>query len=324
MAPTSAEQACSVLYPSLGRANGSVRSHRIEGTTPAFLQNSVSLKLAAELADDELIVSVSIHNDQVGHHVPTGVTIRNMILLVEATRPADGAKLEHLGEQVVHELGGVGDPEQGYYAGLPGKLYAKINASADGKGPVFFTDAASIVTDNRIAALATDETRYTFRVPSDGGRLKVRARLIYRRSWRALTDQKQWTQDGHGNPLGDVLAPHFGYLMEEAETTLSSDAGAEQGTAGAGGAAGGAGRTAAGHGGAPDDSAAAFAGGAGRASQPPRTEENPGEAGGSGCSCAVREAPLPARVAWSSAAAFLLSAQQYRRRRRLERSIHGG
>jgi len=50
--------------------------------------------------------------------------------------------------------------------------------------------------------------------------LKVRARLVYRRAWRALVDAKQWTTDGHGKPLADIAPPHFGHLMEQAEATF--------------------------------------------------------------------------------------------------------
>ena len=109
---------------------------------------------------------------------------------------------------------------EGYYAGLPGKLFGKINIAEDGSSPTFFTDAVDIVEDNRIPALATDQTSYSFRVPPDAGEIKVRARVIYRRSWRALVDGKQWKYDGHGNPLEDIAPPHFGHLMDMAEMTL--------------------------------------------------------------------------------------------------------
>ena len=54
-------------------------------------------------------------------------------------------------------------------------------------------------------------------MPPGGGTLRVRARLVYRRAFRALVDAKGWTLDGHGNPLEDVAPPYFGHLMEEEE-----------------------------------------------------------------------------------------------------------
>jgi hypothetical protein len=143
-----------------------------------------------------------------------------MILVIDAWREEDSLALTHTGGQVVHNLGGIGDPAFGYYAGLPGKLYAKLNQDALGNSPTFFTDATSLVFDNRIPALATDSTSYTFPVPPGDGTLRVQSRLIYRRAWRALVDAKGWTEDGHGNPLADVQPPHYGHLMESADQTV--------------------------------------------------------------------------------------------------------
>jgi hypothetical protein len=215
---------------SFTRPAGDVRSHTLRGTTPEFLENALSMTMNAQLVDDSLDVGIAITNDQTGHHVPTGVTIRNMILLVEAWRESDGQGLEYTGTQVIHDLGGCApgsnqnecnaDPSEGYYGGLPGRLYAKINMAENQTSPTFFTDAVTIVDDNRIPALATDTTQYQFAVPPGTGQVHVRARVIYRRSWRALVDAKQWTQDGHGQPLEDTAPPHFGHLMTSAEEIL--------------------------------------------------------------------------------------------------------
>jgi hypothetical protein len=150
---------------------------------------------------------------------------------VDCHMAATGAPLEHTGNTVIHDLGGcalpppdacVADLDQGYYGGLPGRLYGKINISEAGGSPTFFTDAVAIVDDNRIPALATDTTNYTFAIPADSGDLEIRARVIYRRSWRALVDGKNWQYDGHGEPLEDIAPPHFGHLMASAEETLSN------------------------------------------------------------------------------------------------------
>ncbi|MAG58160.1 MAG: hypothetical protein CMJ83_17885 [Planctomycetes bacterium] len=203
------------------RDPSTIRSHRIEGTTPEFLEHAVELSITTQLGATSAEVDVTITNQHTGHHVPTGVTVRNMILLVEAWREEGNLELVDTGGQSVHALGGVGDPAQGYYGGLPGKLYAKVNHDASGQGPTFFTDATGITFDNRIAALASDTTHYSFQLPLGGGNFQVRARLVYRRAFRFLVDAKQWTLDGHGNPLADVQAPHFGHLMEERLASFS-------------------------------------------------------------------------------------------------------
>lgn len=219
MPPSGEKAACITLFD-MNRPMGDVRRHTFEGTTPEFLENAVSMTLDAKVEGGALVVDVAVTNDATGHHVPTGVTIRNVILVVEAYREADGLPLVHTGTELVHDLGGVGDPADGYFAGLPGKLFAKVNHDADGNGPTFFTDATGITFDTRIPPLATDTTQYAFELPEGGGDVHVRARLVYRRSWRALVDAKAWVEDGHGQPLEDLAPPHFGHLMELAENVV--------------------------------------------------------------------------------------------------------
>jgi len=204
------------------RDPSTVRTHAIEGTTPAFLDTAVELSIQTQLVGNELQVDVTIDNSLTGHSVPTGVTIRNMILLVEAWEDGQDPLINPLvytGTQTIHELGGIGDPAQGYYAGLPGKLFAKVSHDVNLQAPAFFTDATGDVFDNRIPALAQDDTSYTFAVPNGTGTVQVRARLIYRRAFRALVDAKGWTETGHGAPLEDLIGPDYGHLMEVATET---------------------------------------------------------------------------------------------------------
>lgn len=207
----------SFLLTDPARPSGQMRTHTFEGTTPRFLENAVLLRLDASLVDGEVVVDAAVENHATGHHVPTGVTMRNMILLVEAT-DAEGA-LVHTGAQTVDRMGGEGDPAKGYYAGLPGKLYGKIDRAADGSGPTFFSEAVFVESDTRIPALETDHTRYTFEARGSGA-VTVRARVIYRRGWRAVVDAKEWKTDGHGRPLADLAPPHFGHLMASADTRV--------------------------------------------------------------------------------------------------------
>ncbi|MBZ0268267.1 T9SS type A sorting domain-containing protein [bacterium] len=214
--------ACNEIPPD--RDPETIRHHRIEGTTAPYLENSVTLTCSGDVVGDSLQVQVSILNDLTGHSVPTGLPLRNMVLLVEAWSEGDGP-LAPGGTQVVHDLGGVGDPAQGYYAGLPGKLYAKVTEDIDGESPAFPTDAVAIVFDNRIAALAADVTNYSFALPPLGGTIHARARLIYRRAFREFIDAKGWTTTGLGDPLEDIAPPTFGHLMEEDEFVLVIETG---------------------------------------------------------------------------------------------------
>lgn len=217
-------EVCSIITTP-DRPVESIRNHKIEGSTAAFLENAVTMDMQVSSTDTQISVDVTIDNNLTGHHVPTGVTVRNMILVVEAwvegnDPVTDG--LLHSGTQTIHDLGGIGNPAQGYYAGLAGKFYAKVNHDENGNGPTFFTDATGLTFDNRIAANESDSTSYTFDLPNHQANIRVRARLIYRKAFRFLVDAKSWTQDGHGNPLADVASPHFGHLMESSEVTVNA------------------------------------------------------------------------------------------------------
>ncbi len=310
MPPVNSPAACAML-PDMNRPLGDVRRHTFEGTSAAFLDNAVSIAVEASEAGGAIAATVTIDNDRTGHHVPTGVTIRNAILLVEAYRASDGSPLAPTGDQVVHDLGGVGDPAQGYFGGLPGKLYAKVNHDENGEGPTFFTDATGITFDTRIPALAKDITQYTFDPPQSGGEVVVRARLIYRRSWRALVDAKGWTLDGHGHPLEDLAAPHFGHLMGEATALVDTGGGGPGGggSGGAGGAAGTGGQGAqagsGGNGGGGNGGGGAGNGGGGN--------EPPPEGG-----CGCRAAGAPSNGGLAAAVGLALIAWRRRRGRRVD------
>ena len=223
--PISSDQVVCTVIPTPPRQPERVRSHQILGTSAEFLEHAVELTVDLTTQADQLLIDVELFNAHTGHHVPTGVTIRNMILLVEAW-PQGGDPINdaliYTGNQLVHDLGGIGDPQQGYFAGLPGKYFSKVNHDASGQGPTFFTDATGILFDNRIPALQSDFSQYRFQLPPGTHDIDVRVRLIYRRSFRFLVDAKQWTEDGHGNLLEDLVAPHFGHLMESYENQITT------------------------------------------------------------------------------------------------------
>ena len=210
---------CAVFFPPQPRVGDSLHSHDIQGTSPQFLENAVSLTLDVAQEGFELVIDVSITNDQAGHAVPTGITFRNMILLVEAVT-AGGVPLTQLTGSTLHPLAGVGDPEEGYYSGLPGKLYANVLDGPLGEG-VIFTDSTGTSFDNRISPFATDITTYRFQLPAGVEMGDFRARLIYRRMWRAVIDDKGWEFDGQGNLLADIQPPFFGHPMESAVGSIS-------------------------------------------------------------------------------------------------------
>lgn len=87
----------------------------------------------------------------------------------------------------------MGDPAEGYYAGLPGMGYANIlmeqwkEITPSGA----YWNPTRILSDNRIPAMGSDTTSYIFPAPSDG-RSNIRVTLLYRRPFKELMDLKGW------------------------------------------------------------------------------------------------------------------------------------
>jgi hypothetical protein len=157
-----------------------------------LLRHAVSLTAEADLSDGVLTVQVEIVNDRTGHHVPTDSPLRQMILLVRPT-DAEGNPLAQTAGPILPDWAGVGDPNQGYYAGLAGKAYAKIlEQTWTGVRPTAaYWTMTRIAHDNRIPALESDRTTYTFAAPANGA-IDVEVKLIFRRAFIELVNQKGW------------------------------------------------------------------------------------------------------------------------------------
>jgi hypothetical protein len=138
-----------------------------------------------------VVVDVTILNDQTGHHVPTDSPLRQMILLVRATAP-DGASLPLVDGPTIPGYGGVGDPAAGDYAGLAGKVYAKILTElwTEITPTAAYWNPTRIAIDNRLPAFARDSSRFTFSAAGAPARIDVR--VIFRRAFKELMDQKGW------------------------------------------------------------------------------------------------------------------------------------
>jgi hypothetical protein len=176
------------------RDPGDIHAHTFPGAAnETLLQNSVTMTVEAALHAEELAVSVQIVNDRTGHHIPTDSPLRQLILLVEA-RASSGAPLPQLEGPTVPSWGGVGEPAQGYYAGLPGTAYARIlqelwtEVSPTGA----YWNPTRVLSDNRIPALGSDTSRYLFDASDTSRPLTVTARLLFRRAFIQLMDWKGW------------------------------------------------------------------------------------------------------------------------------------
>ncbi len=186
----------SFVYPEKGglrRNPARILSHQMPGAaSEELLRSALTMKAEARLLGNRLTVDVRITNDKTGHHVPTDSPLRHMILLVIA-RDADGRSLPQVEGPKVPTWGGVGDPQKGNYAGLPGKAFGKVlQEVGTGLAPTgAYWNRTRLLSDNRIAALATDASAYAFTV-HPGGAATVEVRLLFRRAYKELADLKKW------------------------------------------------------------------------------------------------------------------------------------
>ena len=157
-----------------------------------FLQNAVTMTATARREGNTITARVEIINDNTGHHIPTDSPLRHLILLVQAI-DGEGRSLSLLEGTTLPEYAGEGEPGNGYYAGLPGKVFAKIleelwtEVSPTGA----YWNHTRLVSDNRLAAMATDTSTYTFSAIG-GGQVTIEVTLLYRRAFKALMEQKEW------------------------------------------------------------------------------------------------------------------------------------
>jgi hypothetical protein len=168
-------------------------SHRMPGAMDEeLLQNAVSMDVNASRQGEQIVVTVTITNDQTGHHVPTDSPLRHLILLVRAV-DEQGHFLQQSGGPMIPEWAGIGDPNQGYYAGLPGKAFAKVleelwtEVSPSGA----YWNPTRVLYDNRIAAFAADTSTYTFAAVAEN-EVTVDVTLLFRRVFIKLMAQKSW------------------------------------------------------------------------------------------------------------------------------------
>jgi hypothetical protein len=177
------------VFPEMGgyhRDYKPVSNHLMRGINDLdLMENSVTMETTAEIIDGELVVSVGIVNDKTGHHVPTGVPYRHMILLV-TVGDSGGREIPLKSGPVLP--GWIGDLED-----LPGTYFAKIlRDDWTGEAPTaaYWRDI-SLVEDTRIPAFQTASNQFVFRADGEVP-YKVHVQLLYRRAYQQLMEWKGW------------------------------------------------------------------------------------------------------------------------------------
>jgi hypothetical protein len=170
-----------------------INSHLMLGaSSPDFISDAVTMSISGKSEGGQALIEVAVTNSGSGHHLPTGSPLRQMILIVDA-KDANGERLEQISGPQIPEWAGTGSPSEGKFAGLPGVVYAKIlqelwtQVSPSGS----YWNPTRVLSDNRIAALDTDKSEYRFELPIRG-ETEIEVKLIFRRAFIALMDQKGW------------------------------------------------------------------------------------------------------------------------------------
>jgi len=130
----------------LREASHQVNLHEMPGShSISQLDKAVIAKLAADRSGDTVKVRVTLTNAGVGHFVPTGSPMRQIILDVKAT-PAGGDP------QIQHRV--------------LTRTLADATGAAIKKEYVAFLKAAKVLSDTRLAPGETRTESFTFQVPS--------------------------------------------------------------------------------------------------------------------------------------------------------------
>jgi len=191
-----------------GPKRAGVRAHTFIGAhDEGLLKKALSLKVDVQTADGVLAVKTVVENIGAGHKVPGSGPIRNVILKIDVT-DENGTSLAYVGDLrgQLPGIAGMGNPKTKErdaqdWAGLPGKMYAKVYQSAvmpnGQKMPGVGGFAAdSILFDTALKMGEPDAAEFKFKLPEGyNGKVKVNARIYYRWVFKPLADRKGWKVD---------------------------------------------------------------------------------------------------------------------------------
>jgi hypothetical protein len=173
------------------RSPKNIRPHHFDGGTETQLKTALALELEAEISDKTLTINVYITNTNGGHWVPTGETMRSVMLLLKVT-DSNGKPLKMIKGSRLPDWAGKGNAEAGNYAGLPGTVFARVLGDDQGNLHVPFWKATRVISDTRVRPKKTVELKYEFAIEDPEDEPTAEASLIYRPVIRSLATIKNW------------------------------------------------------------------------------------------------------------------------------------
>jgi hypothetical protein len=173
------------------RSPKNIRPHHFDGGTETQLKTALAMELEGEVSDSKLTITVFITNTNGGHWVPTGETMRSVMLLLKVT-DSGGNPLKMIKGGTLPDWAGKGNVTTGNYAGLPGAVFARVLGDDEGNLNVPFWKASRIVSDKRIRPKKTVTLKFEFLVEDPDDEPTAEASLIYRPAFRSLAKIKSW------------------------------------------------------------------------------------------------------------------------------------
>ena len=174
------------------RSPETIHPHLFEGGTETQLKTALAMELEGEVTEGKtLSIDVYITNTNGGHWVPTGETMRSVMLLLRAT-DSKGRPLKMTKGSTLPEWTGKGKREDGNYAGLPGMVFARVLRDEKGNLNVPFWRASGVALDNRIRPKTTVNLKFEFALNDPSDEPTAEAELIYRPVIRPWAEEKSW------------------------------------------------------------------------------------------------------------------------------------
>jgi len=173
------------------RSPRSIRPHHFEGATKTQLQTALAMEVEGEIVDSALKIKVFITNTNGGHWVPTGETMRSVMLMLNTT-DSNGKPLEMIKGSRLPEWTGSGNDAAGNYAGMPGTVFARVLQDDSQNLHVPFWKATSIAMDTRIRPKKTVTLEFEFALEDPEDEPTAEAKLVYRPVIKSLAQLKKW------------------------------------------------------------------------------------------------------------------------------------
>jgi hypothetical protein len=173
------------------RSPKNIRPHHFDGGTETQLKTALSLELEGETFGSTLIINAYITNTNGGHWVPTGETMRSVMLLLKVT-DSNGKPLKLIKGSRLPDWAGKGSITDGNYAGLPGAAFARVLGDDQGSLHVPFWQATQVVSDTRIRPKKSVNLKFEYELEDPEDEPTAEASLIYRPVIRPWAKIKNW------------------------------------------------------------------------------------------------------------------------------------